>query len=404
MTSLISPPSPPSSWTPPFPLPPELHSWLSSLLNPELAAAKRLPAGLLLSAPGNHGQVPLALSLTRALLDGRTPDPALESDLVLLRPESEPPLHHRPVPPPGGASPAWGVDPIREGLDQLVLAPLRARRRLFVLEGAEHLTPAAGNALLKTVEEQGRTQTALFLFTTQDAERVLPPLRARFVPVELPPLSRPALEALLQAQRNSPSWDDALSRGAGCLDRTAWYLSPAGAAWGRNLRSFASALIWGDSWPDLTHLPRAWEALASSFRSGVQAGGKASAEDVEADAGRLGLKWLNLSSVSPVMWVREVGRLLDRHLAAWDLLNLGPAPVRWSALKEDLVRLYARLVLRWSLTWEAQLFSLMGRWVRLPAAVPPDRTLRTRVSDLALSPEPLPLTLDLTSDAPEPRS
>lgn len=373
------------AWEPPFPLPPELELWLRGLLSPALARAKQLPAGILFSAPGNHGQVPLIMSLARAYLDNRVPDPALESDLVLLRPEADLPLHHRPMAPPGGASPSWGVDPIREGLDQLSLAPLRARRRLFLLEGAEHLTPAAGNALLKSVEEQGRLQTALFLFTSQDVERVLPPLRARFVPVTLPPLPRTALAALLGAQKASPSWDEALSRGGGCLDRTSWYLSPAGAAWGRNLRSLMRSLLWGDTWAALHQVPLAWEAVAASFRSGTV---RPSAEDddPEAGSGAATLKWLNQGCVSPVLWARELGRLLDRAMDAWNTHAPAGAPIpeRWELVRADLVRFYSRYVLRWSLTWEAAAFAMVSGWLRVPVLPALEPAARSLIESAAL--------------------
>jgi hypothetical protein len=363
----------PPSWEPPFPLEPALTEWLKALLDPELARAKKLPAGVLFSASGNHGQSPLAMSLARGLLDNRPVDPALESDLVLLRPSSEPPLHHRPLPPPGGDPPTWGVEAVREGLETLSLAPLRARRRVFLLEGAENLTAAAANALLKSVEEQGRLQTAIFLFTTQDLQRVLPPLRARFAPAELPSLSREALTALLGSQRSSPNWESALLQGGGCLDRTSWYLSPAGASWGLNLRRLMSSLLWGDTWTLAHQIPASWEALSASFQSGLT-GSRRGEEEWEDDGGGgeggPGLKWLRASPnggpVSPVLWAREAGRLLDQACSEWLLSGRGVIPGRWLLMREDLVQLYSRLVWRWSLTWEAHLFAMMARWVTTP--------------------------------------
>ncbi len=70
-----------------------------------------------------------------------------------------------------------GVEEVREACAQLQNYPSTASARVVVIDGADRLTPAAANALLKTLEEP--PSTARFFLLAQSYDRVLPTVRSR---------------------------------------------------------------------------------------------------------------------------------------------------------------------------------------------------------------------------------
>lgn len=70
-----------------------------------------------------------------------------------------------------------GVDPIREVVGQSMSYPTAAPCRFFVIDGADRLTTAAANALLKTLEEP--PAASRFLLIAESYDRVLPTIRSR---------------------------------------------------------------------------------------------------------------------------------------------------------------------------------------------------------------------------------
>jgi DNA polymerase-3 subunit delta' len=70
-----------------------------------------------------------------------------------------------------------GVDAVREVLATAYDFPFIASRKFFLIEGADRMTPAASNALLKTLEEPPeRTQ---FILLAESYEQVIPTVRSR---------------------------------------------------------------------------------------------------------------------------------------------------------------------------------------------------------------------------------
>ncbi|PLX95071.1 MAG: DNA polymerase III subunit delta' [Desulfuromonas sp.] len=69
------------------------------------------------------------------------------------------------------------IDAIRELQKELQHPPLEAPRRICIIDGAERMNPAAGNALLKTLEEP-RTDVMLILISPQP-QNVLETIRSR---------------------------------------------------------------------------------------------------------------------------------------------------------------------------------------------------------------------------------
>ena len=69
------------------------------------------------------------------------------------------------------------VDDARELRDKALFAPVRSRYKVYILDEAHQLGPAAANALLKIVEEP--PPYVIFIFATTEPERVIPTIRSR---------------------------------------------------------------------------------------------------------------------------------------------------------------------------------------------------------------------------------
>jgi DNA polymerase-3 subunit delta' len=69
------------------------------------------------------------------------------------------------------------IDQVRTLQQQLALRPLEGQYRICLIDGAEHLNPAAANALLKTLEEP-QPNTVIILLTAQP-EALLVTIRSR---------------------------------------------------------------------------------------------------------------------------------------------------------------------------------------------------------------------------------
>lgn len=94
-----------------------------------------------------------------------------------------------------GENATIGVEAVRRMKDDMYLAPAEFDRKIYLVEEAEKMTPAAQNALLIALEEPPR-QVMIFLLCT-DASAMLPTVRSRVQVWSVTPFSRDALEALL---------------------------------------------------------------------------------------------------------------------------------------------------------------------------------------------------------------
>jgi DNA polymerase-3 subunit delta' len=87
---------------------------------------------------------------------------------------------------------------IRTLIETLALKPYEARRRVVIISRAQTMNPAAGNALLKMLEEPP-DRTILILITEQTAD-LLPTIVSRCRHIRFNPISRKSLAALLTDQ------------------------------------------------------------------------------------------------------------------------------------------------------------------------------------------------------------
>jgi DNA polymerase-3 subunit delta' len=70
-----------------------------------------------------------------------------------------------------------GVDEIRGVIELATNSPGQAKKRVFLIDGADQMTPAAANAFLKTLEEP--SPRTLFFLLAESASKVLPTIRSR---------------------------------------------------------------------------------------------------------------------------------------------------------------------------------------------------------------------------------
>ena len=115
-------------------------------------------------------------------------------DVHVLRPES---------------AQGYLVAQVRSLIDDLQMAPIRAARKVYVLDEAEQLTSSTANALLKSLEEPPANVVFVLLATARDA--VLPTVLSRCQVVPFKPVSA---EAALQALREEVGAPENLCRRA----------------------------------------------------------------------------------------------------------------------------------------------------------------------------------------------
>ncbi len=70
-----------------------------------------------------------------------------------------------------------GVDGVREIKDKARYAPVRGNRKVYIIDEAHQLSPAASNALLKVIEEP--PPTTMFIFCTTEPHKILDTIKSR---------------------------------------------------------------------------------------------------------------------------------------------------------------------------------------------------------------------------------
>ena len=92
-----------------------------------------------------------------------------------------------------------GVDDIREQVGNVVhVRPYAYLHKIFIIHGADQMTVAAQNALLKTLEEP--LSYAVFLLISENFNNFLPTILSRCVTLKLKPLSSELVEQYLTKQ------------------------------------------------------------------------------------------------------------------------------------------------------------------------------------------------------------
>lgn len=111
-----------------------------------------------------------------------------------------------------------GVDQVRELRDTVVYTPVRGNFKIFIIDEVHMLSPAAFNALLKTLEEP--PPHVKFIFATTEPQRILPTILSRCQRFDLRRISTPAIAERLNliATEEKVEVDDdailAIARGA----------------------------------------------------------------------------------------------------------------------------------------------------------------------------------------------
>lgn len=105
-----------------------------------------------------------------------------------------------------------GIDQVRELQRELSLKPYEAERKVAVIDGADALTQAAQNSLLKTLEEpSGQT---VILLVASNPTALLPTVHSRCQALRFQPLPAHELVRLLQ-ERGVPAGQAALAAAVG---------------------------------------------------------------------------------------------------------------------------------------------------------------------------------------------
>ena len=178
------------------------HSGAVSLLDRSLKSG-RLSHAYLFVGPRNVGKRAVALYLARAVNcqgEGKRP---CDSCSQCRRIASG---HHADVHiveitdggETGQATTRIGIERIREIRSQASLHPYEGSYRVFIIDGAEHLSHEAANSLLKTLEEP--PPKVLLLLLTAAEGSVLPTILSRCQRIELQTVPSQELAGALTAQ------------------------------------------------------------------------------------------------------------------------------------------------------------------------------------------------------------
>ena len=183
----------------------------------------RLAHAYLLVGPRQVGKMTLALDLARMVnclgqvqpcgdcAQCRRVTDRLHTDVQVLGVDLE----------DGQRRTAIGIDQIRQAQRDASLKPFEGRYRIFVIDGAEHLTEEAANSLLKVLEEP--PEQVVIVLVASDAGTLLPTIVSRCHQIELRPLPVPELAHELESRRGLDPVDaERLARLSG--GRVGWAL------------------------------------------------------------------------------------------------------------------------------------------------------------------------------------
>jgi DNA polymerase-3 subunit delta' len=152
-------------------------------------ASDRIGHAYLLVGPRGVGRAPAALALAASV---NCPDRGCGTCAVcrkVLR-KAHPDVHH--ISAEGGQI---VVDQVRAIREEAARAPIEGRTKVFIIDEAERLNPAAANALLKVLEEP--PASALFVLMTDAPDDLLPTVSSRCRRIDFVPLGAAAIVEIL---------------------------------------------------------------------------------------------------------------------------------------------------------------------------------------------------------------
>ena len=163
----------------------------------------RLSHAYLLTGPRQVGKTSLAMDLARALncLGDERPcgvcdqcgriERGLHADMRIVGVEAG-------TSRGGGSRTSIGIDQVREVQREASLKPYEGRYRVFVVDGAEHVTAEAANSLLKTLEEP--PDQVVIALLAPDVDVLPPTVVSRCQRLDLRPVALPLIARELTAR------------------------------------------------------------------------------------------------------------------------------------------------------------------------------------------------------------
>jgi DNA polymerase-3 subunit delta' len=155
------------------------------LLLRELLQRGSIPEAFLFYGPENIGKMILAKRFAHSLIQGvhdLSLNDLLHPDLKILTIEPESKLHT--------------VAKVKEFIEDIHLPPYEGKKKVFLIESAHKMLPAASNMLLKTLEEPALSSQIILI--APSLTEVLPTIASRCCKVNFPPLSQEDIKVYFQ--------------------------------------------------------------------------------------------------------------------------------------------------------------------------------------------------------------
>lgn len=160
------------------------HKKNQQLLN-DLLQRGSIPEAFLFYGPENVGKMHLAKLFSHSLvqgLDHLSSEIANHPDFQLLNLEEESKFH--------------SIAKVKEFIEDVYLPPYEGKKKVFLIDAAHKMLPAASNALLKTLEEPATCSIMILL--APSLSEVLPTIASRCCKINFPPLSHQEMSDYLK--------------------------------------------------------------------------------------------------------------------------------------------------------------------------------------------------------------
>ncbi|MCD6581664.1 MAG: DNA polymerase III subunit delta' [Desulfuromusa sp.] len=154
-------------------------------------SSQRIAHAYLFSGPDGIGKRMMALAFARALLCENGTSCGECSACIKVGHNNHPDIHRLDA-----DDTSIKIDQIRTLQQELSLRPLEGSYKICLIDGAEHFTIGAANALLKTLEEP--QPGTLIILLTNRPEKLLPTIRSRCQHLPFSRLPKQQLAAILR--------------------------------------------------------------------------------------------------------------------------------------------------------------------------------------------------------------